>query len=185
MRFDWKGIAQKASLNFLIETTNANIQACFEEKATMASIIQVSVSIGETTPKVWDLFMDHQNLRHWLTGFISVKTLTGEAGQPGSTSAMEFLEGAKRLAITETVLQSERYKQFAFRMEHQSGRSDNDVRFISFGRRTELIQTTMVFPNSFVMKMLLPIVKGQMKKQMAKELSRFKYFVETSAPVKL
>jgi hypothetical protein len=55
---------------------------------------------------------------------------------------------------------------------------DTDIRLVSFGSRTEMIQTVQFFPKQFFMKLLMPVMKGAMKKRTEKELVKFKEFVE-------
>ena len=58
--------------------------------------------------------------------------------------------------------------------------AETDIRLISFGSRTEMIQTVQFFPKQFMMKLLMPLIKGPMKKRMENELIRFKNLVETN-----
>ena len=69
-------------------------------------------------------------------------------------------------------------QQYAFEMEHDSFQGKIDVRLVSFGSRTEFIQTAEFSPKGFMMKLMMPMLKGIMKKQTANELVKLKNFIE-------
>ena len=85
------------------------------------------------------------------------------------------------MEVTEKVLIAKPNQQYAFEMRHDTFETETDIRFISFGQRTEMIQTVQFSPKGFFMKLLMPMVKGAMKKRMANELLRFKNFAETGS----
>ena len=147
----------------------------------MASPSKVTITINQPIEKVWNLFMDPNNLQHWLTGYISTTHLSGTPGEVGSTSLMKFLEGGREMEVKETVLQITPHQQYTFKMEHTSFENETEVRFISSGNQTEMIQTVQFVPKRFLMKVMMLLFKGAMKKRMESDLIRFKNFVETQA----
>jgi uncharacterized protein YndB with AHSA1/START domain len=147
----------------------------------MANMTKVAITINQHPEKVWGLFMNPDNLKHWLTGFVSATPLAGKPGETGSSSSIKFIERGKEMEVIETVLQVKPQQQYTFRMEHKSFENETDIRLISFGSRTEMIQTVQFFPKEFLMKLMLPLIKGAMKKRMENELIRFKNFVETTS----
>ena len=142
-------------------------------------MIKVTISINRPAEKVWELFMNPENLQHWLTGFVSAEHLSGNIGETGSVSKLKFMERGKIMELTETVLIAKPNQQYAFTMKHETFETETDVRFISFGQRTEMIQTVQFSPKGFFMKLFMPMIKGAMKKRMANELLKFKNFAET------
>jgi len=140
----------------------------------MANMTKVTITINQPAERVWELFMNADNLQYWLTGFVSAEHLSGNIGETGSVSKLKFKERGKLMEVTETVLIVKPNQQYAFMMKHKTFEAETDIRFISFGQRTEMIQTVHFFPKGFFMKLLMPIVKGAMKKQTASELFNFK-----------
>ena len=147
----------------------------------MASIIKVTITINKPVEKVWELFMNPDNLKHWLTGFISAEHISGNVGQAGSMSNLKFKERGKLMEVTETVLVSIPNQQYSFEMEHKSFEAKTEIRLVSLGNRTEFIQMVEFFPKGFMMKIMMPMIKGVMKKQMANELLSLKNFIETKS----
>ncbi len=146
----------------------------------MASIIKASVTINKPVSKVWELFMNPDNLSHWLTCFISITFLEGRYGQPGSRYKLLFKERGKEMEFTEKVLQIEPLQHYRFDVQHKMLSSENDFRFISFGEYTEVIQTIHPFPKGFFMKLMMPFIKKSMEKRMKDDLISFKKFVENN-----
>ena len=144
----------------------------------MATIITTSITIHASPQTVWAHLMNPDELKHWLTGFVSYKPLTGTVGAPGSTSQLIFQERGKEVMVTETVLLSIPNQQFTSRMVSSAFSTENDIRLVPSGANTELVQTVHFTPHGFFMKLLAPMIKGMMKKRTIEEFGRFKGLVE-------
>ena len=53
------------------------------------------------------------------------------------------------MEVTETVLIAKPNQQYAFEMRHDTFETETDIRFISSGQRTEMIQTVQFSPKGF------------------------------------
>jgi len=147
----------------------------------MANHSKVSITINQAVETVWDKLMNPDNLKYWLTGFVSAEHISGEYGKTGAISKLKFKERGKEMEVTETAVLVKANQQYSFNMTSTAFDIDTDIRLISFGSRTEMIQTVQFFPKQFLMKLLMPLLKGAMKKRMENELIRFKKFVETNS----
>ena len=147
----------------------------------MANLTKVTITINQPVEMVWDKLMDPDNLKFWLTGFVSVEHISGDYGKTGGVSKLKFLERGKEMEVTETAVLVKPNQQYTFNMASTPFDVATDIRLISFGSRTEMIQTVQFFPKQFLMKLLMPLMKSAMKKRMENELIRFKNFVETKS----
>ena len=147
----------------------------------MAISIKVTVTVNAPVEKVWDIFMNPTYLKHWLTGFRSVEHLDGIIGQVGSTNKLTFLERGRALEVIEKVLHLNPLQQYSFSMHSDTLDALADVRFVSIGQITEVIQAVQYSPKGFVMKLLMPFMKGAMKRRMTNDLSNLKAFIESRA----
>ena len=147
----------------------------------MANLTKVTVTINQPVETVWDKLMNPDNLKFWLTGFISAEHVSGEYGKTGAISKLKFKERGKEMEVTETVTAIKPNQQYSFTMSGTAFNAETDIRLISFGSRTEMIQTVQFFPKQFFMKLFMPLIKGAMKKRTENELIRFKNFVETKS----
>ncbi len=147
----------------------------------MAYTSKVTITINQPVEKVWELFMDPDNLKKWLTGFVSAEHISGKIYETGSVSKLKFMESGKEMEVTETVLMAKPNQQYTIMLKHKTFETETDVRFNSLGQQTELIQTVQFSPKNFMMKLMMPLAKGEMKKRTADELFKFKTFAETKS----
>ncbi len=91
------------------------------------------------------------------------------------------MERGKLVEVTETVLIAKPNQQYTFRWSTIPLMPKPTYALFHLDNRTEMIQTVEFFPKGFMMKLMMPIVKGAMKKQMANELINFKNFIETKS----
>lgn len=144
----------------------------------MAAIIKTSVTINRPVEEVWKAFMNPANLPHWLSGFVSTTTISGQQGMPGSKNEIVLKERGKEMIVIETVQETTHLKHFRSTMENKQMNSEVDFRFISFGHYTEIIQTAQLIPNGFFMRLLFPFMKGVVKKIMSNDLMKLKKIIE-------
>jgi uncharacterized membrane protein len=144
----------------------------------MANSIKVTVTVGAPVEKVWDIFMNPDHLKHWLPGFVSIEHLDGPTGKKGSKSRMKFIERGKELEVIEKVLFVHPMKQYSFEMQHGTMSTLTDVRFISIGQVTEIIQAVQLTPKGLIMKLIMPLMKGEMKRRMTNDLKNLREFIE-------
>lgn len=144
----------------------------------MATSIKVTVTVNAPAQRVWEFFMNPDYLKNWLTGFVSVEQLSGKPGEPGSTSKLRFMERGKQMEVIEKVLRVETGQQYSFQMAHEGLDILTDVRFVSLGQLTEIIQAVQFSPRGIFMKIMMPFIKGEMKRRMGKDLQKLKEFIE-------
>ena len=145
----------------------------------MANSIKVTVTVNSPVEKVWDIFMNPDHLKHWLSGFVSIEHLDGSIDKKGSSSKMKFIERGKELEVIEKVLFINPMQQYSFDMQHETLNTLTDVRFISIGQVTEIIQAVQFTPKGIFMKLMTPLMKGEMKKRMTNDLKNLKEFIES------
>ena len=102
----------------------------------------------------------------------------GIGGKAGSVSKLRFKERGREMEITETALSVVPNQQYKVNMTSTAFDAETDIRLISYGSRTEMIQEVQYYPKQFMMKLLMPLIKGAMKKRTESELMRFKKLVE-------
>lgn len=144
----------------------------------MATVIKTAVTVNKQVEEVWQAFMNPANLPHWLTGFVSVTPISGQPGMPGSKNKIVLKERGREMVAEETVQEITSPKHFRCTIASTQMNSENDFRFVSFGHYTEIIQTVQLHPNGFMMKLLLPFVKGTAQKTMTNDLMKLKIFIE-------
>jgi uncharacterized membrane protein len=146
----------------------------------MATKIIASVTINAPVSKVWQKFMDPDSLKYWLSGFISIQHLSGEPGKSGSKSKMIFLERKKEMTVHEEVVKVIEGTEYAFKIVHPSLFIYNHVYLSANNGQTILRQETEMHPQQFMLKIIMPLMKGSMKQRTLKDLQRFRKFIESN-----
>lgn len=144
----------------------------------MTKTSETKLTINAPVEKVWQVLMDPANLKHWLTGFVSIEHLSGTPDEPGSTSKIIFQENGRKVEAIETVTAIKPLQQYSISFENKSFTVLTDIRLAAKGNRTEFTQVEQVVFKSFFMKLLMPFIKGAMEKRRDKDLARLKAYIE-------
>lgn len=145
----------------------------------MINAIKLAVTVNAPVEVVWENFMNPEHLSKWLTGFVSIEHFEGNIGKEESTSRLILLERGKQFEVIEKVLLCKPFQQYTFIMQHAAMDSLSDVRFVSIGQITEVVQAVQFSPKGIRMKIMMPFMKGVMKKRMAKDLRNLKEWTES------
>lgn len=92
----------------------------------MAIMIKVTITINKPVEKVRELFVNPDNVKHWLTGFVSSEHISGHVGETGSVSKLKFLERGKLVEVKEIVMAATPNQQYTLEMEHNSFQAKTD-----------------------------------------------------------
>jgi len=143
--------------------------------------IYSSTYINRPVEQVWDLFQDPSRMGEWVQGFHSIETLKGEGAEVGAMHLLTFMEGKRRIEVTETVVSCEPYKEFA--MDATTKGMDTRMRteFIADGSGTRIESENHFQPTALFMRIMLPLMKGTIGKRVQADLDRFARLVESEA----
>lgn len=144
----------------------------------MAASIKITTSVNAPVNRTWEILSNPVYLEQWVSGFIAIEHLQGNAGNVGSTSKLKFAERGKEIEVVEKILEVVPHKQFTIQITGDEFESISDIRLISLGRKTELIQAVQLTPKHILMKIMMPVIKGEFKRRMTEDLGRLKNLVE-------
>jgi len=142
-------------------------------------LIENKITINKSLKDTWAFYNDEQNVLKWVEGLKSFKVLEGEPGKVGSTSTMTVeAPNGKEMQFVEKVLVLEPEKRFSNHMDGPGMSFTIDARFTGDDSSTTIVSTTDYQPKGFFMKMMMPLMKGQMRKQSQKNFDKLKSLVE-------
>ena len=142
--------------------------------------ITSSLTIDASVEKVWKNFMDTGRSTQWLTGLESIETLEGKPEEVGSKHQLTFNENGRRQTFIETVTSVDPLKHYAFTLDHQGMGSKVIVYLQEKGSSTILTQQVDFYGKKLMWKLLLPFLKGQMRKRQETDLHQLKDFIESN-----
>jgi len=141
----------------------------------------VSTIVNKPIEEVVDVIKDPNQAKFWMEGLQRIEQISGEPGEVGSTSELEFLMGKRHVEMIETVISNTLPDEIT--LEYDSGKSvHNVVRcvFEEIDATTTKYTTHNLFEFSGIgMKLMGMIFPGMFKKQSQKYLDSFKSYVES------
>ena len=145
----------------------------------------IEIEINLPRDRVIELFDNPDNLAKWQNGFHSFARLSGEPGQPGSTSKLVFMNGKRRMELLETVTERNLPDEFNGTYEWSGGMNSLRNQFVELGpNRTKWISTCEYKFRSLPLKIMGALMPGLFRKQNMKFLQNFKAFCEEGRDVR-
>jgi uncharacterized membrane protein len=142
--------------------------------------IENSVLIDSPLEHSYEVFMNDENMPKWLKGFKSAELISGEKGAVGSTYKMLFEEGGKELEFTEEVIGITDNESYEFSMSSEMFESRTKVSFAVEDGKTRLTSRSELTPKGMMMKMVMPMMKGEIAKRQEADYERLKELIEST-----
>lgn len=136
------------------------------------------IEIDQPLQDVYRAFGNPDNLPRWLSGLQRTVQISGEPGKVGSVSKQIYLERGRTVEMIETITAHEPERFFAGTLEGPGMKGDLRVEFEDRGATTLLRFSGDFSPCSFMMWLLMPFMKGSIRKRQMGDLESFKRLVE-------
>ncbi len=138
------------------------------------------VDIDLPRDKVIEIFDNPDNMKHWQDGFISFKHLSGNPGEVGAKSVVNYENRGKPFELIETILVRDLPHEFTGTYEHTSMTNTMQNLFTETDnggtRWTAHIEYTKL--KGFMLKMMVFLMPSMFKKQVQKWMDQLKAFAE-------
>lgn len=141
-------------------------------------MFEYQVEIHRPLSEVYRAFKDPDNLPRWLTGLQRTVPVSGTPGEVGSVTKQIYLERGRVVEMIETITAHEPERLFAGTLDAPGMQADMRVDFIDGGDSTTVRFQTDFNARSFLMRLMLPFMKGAIRKRQAGDLETFKQMVE-------
>lgn len=130
--------------------------------------------------KVVALWQDTKNLKHWQTGFESVRAVSGKAGAVGSKSVLTYNNKGSIFDLEETILENNLPDTFEGEYVHLAMTNRMRSTFVALDANTTIWKAEIDYIqfNGLAIKIFGFFGKRIFKKQTQKWLDNFKAFVE-------
>lgn len=141
-------------------------------------MIQHEVEVDKPLSEVYAAFNNSENMPRWLTGLQRTEQISGEPGQVGSVSKQIYLERGRIVEMIETITAHEAERFFEGNLEGPGVSGQLRVDFIDRGDRTGVRFASNVQGAGFLTRLMMPFMKGTIRKRQVGDLERFKELVE-------
>ena len=140
----------------------------------------VEIEIDKPVDEVIKLFDNTENLYKWMHGLQSMEHISGEPGQPGAKSKMQFKMGNRDIEMIETITVRNLPEEFTGTYEAKGVFNIVKNKFEALPENRTRYITEQEFKFSGFMKVIGATMPGSFKKESMKYLKNFKDFAEKS-----
>lgn len=147
-------------------------------------IVKPSVSISHSTlvnrsPEVvWKVFTDASRAKEWMTGLMSMETVSGTRMTVGSRHKLVFLENDRRVEMQETITALEPGKLYAFDSSMEQMTGSTTVRLTPKDGGTQLTFEGDFRGRSMLWRSLMAILQPMIDKRQGEDMDKLKALVE-------
>ncbi len=142
------------------------------------------ISVSLPRDKVVAIFEDHEQVPHWMEGFISLDAVSGEPGAEGSVSNLKFQMGKRLIDMKETILAKHLPETFSCQYDADGVKNMIDNRFVEVSKNETRWEMDNVFEfEGFMMKLIGTLMPFMFKKQTMTHAKNFKAYAENGVSV--
>lgn len=123
-------------------------------------------------------FSDQDTLPRWITGLQRIEQVEGKPGEVGSVSKHVYLEKGRIIEMIETITAHEPERHFAGELETGGMQCTIRVDFVDKGDSTLMRFRSDFRSQGFLMKLMMPFVKGRVRARQEGDMKKFKALVE-------
>jgi len=141
-------------------------------------LYHLEITIDRNRDHVVKLFDNSENLKEWQTGLLSVEHLSGEKGEVGAKTKLDFMVGKRQIELIETIQENALPFIFTGKYEWSSGWNTLKNEFIELETGKTLWKTETEMHLFGFMKVIGFLMPSSFKKNSFKFMQNFKTFAE-------
>jgi uncharacterized membrane protein len=141
-------------------------------------VSEFRIEIDRPLSEVYAAFNNADNLPRWIAGLQRTEPISGTPGQIGSKTRQIYLERGRIFELIETITAHEPMKRFDLEIAGQGVNCAIHVEFVDRGRSTLVVAGTNMRSRSFMVSLMLPFIKGSIRKRQGGDFERFKRLLE-------
>lgn len=141
--------------------------------------VEFEVEIDRPLRDVYAAFNHPDNLPRWIQGLQRTELISGEPGKVGAKTRQIYLERGRIVEMIETITAHEPERHMSGTLEAPGMHATMHVDFVDRGDRTGIRFSSNFEGRSIGMRLMLPFIKGALKKRSTGDLETFKRLVES------
>jgi len=139
---------------------------------------EVSTVINKPIKIVVDALMNPDNFVHWQTDLVKFEVIERKPGEVGSIAHLHYSQKGRSYIMEDRMIYCEPGKKYASQVSGDVITAKVETTLHSMGKKTKINLKWSGKGKIFLLKLLLPLIKGKMIKQSKKELETFKQLIE-------
>lgn len=137
------------------------------------------IEIPRSVKEVYAVISDYKKAPQWITGLKQIDILSGTPGREGAKSKYTFEERGKEVIFYEKMVEVQPESYFIYRLQSDAVNMEAKTALEPRNGHTVVKMNNKVQGNSFLMKLVLPFMKGMMKKRQLQDLQQLKALLES------
>ncbi len=139
---------------------------------------QTTTLIERPIEEVYEAISDSSKVKQWLQGLEKIEPISGTPMQAGYKSKYTFIENGRTAIFHEEMTAVSPYKSFTYILANDSLTIEGHTQMDHKNGKTELTVSNKVKGKTWGMKIMMPFLKGMMRKRQMQDFARFKAMVE-------
>jgi len=140
---------------------------------------KVSIVINQPIDVVVKALMNSENFPYWMTDLEKFEVINGKPGEVGSTGRLHYSQKGRSYVMEDKLIYSEPGGKYVSRVTGDTLVAQVETLLHASGNVTEMNIIWSGKGKIFILKLLLPLLRGKMIRQSKAELETFKILVET------
>ncbi len=140
---------------------------------------EVSIVINKPIEIVVDALMNPDNFVHWQTDLVKFEVIERKPGEVGSIAHLHYSQKGRSYIMEDKMIYCEPGKKYVSEVSGDVITAKVETTLQPMGEKTKINLQWSGKGKIFLLKLLLPLIKGKMIRQSEKELETFKHLVET------
>ena len=140
---------------------------------------KVSTVINKPIKIVVDALMNPDNFVHWQTDLVKFEVIERKPGEVGSIAHLHYSQKGRSYIMEDKMIYCEPGKKYVSQVSGDVITAKVETTLHSMGKKTKINLRWSGKGKIFLLKLILPLLKGKMIKQSNKELETFKHLIET------
>ena len=140
---------------------------------------EVNTVINKPVEIVVDALMNPNNFVHWQTDLVKFEVIERTPGEVGSIAHLHYSQKGRSYILEDKMIYCEPGKKYVSEISGDALSAKVETTLQPVGEKTKINLRWSGKGRVFLLKLLLPLMKGKMIKQSKNELDTFKHLIET------
>lgn len=140
---------------------------------------KVSTTINQPKEMVIKALMNSDNFPYWTTDLKRFEVIRGNAGEVGSIGHLHYSQKGRSYIMKDELIYCKPGERYVSQVSGDALTAEVETTLHSSGNKTEMSIKWSGKGRIFLLKILLPLLRGKIIKQSQAELEIFKNLVET------
>jgi len=140
---------------------------------------RVSITVRKPIDIVTKAYVKPENIPFWMNNVDKFEVIKGKIGEVGSIAHIHYSERGKKYVMEDKLEYCEPGKKYVSTVSSEALFVRTETTFSKMKEATKINLKWSGKGKYFILKLLLPFMRKNIRKMAKNELSRFKYFVES------